>query len=61
MRLKHSYHIAVPTAFSDNEELNIESTIKHIQYLSKKGVKSVLVCGSTGEQHSMTVEKNSFN
>lgn len=57
MRLKHSYHIAVPTAFSDNEELNIESTIKHIQYLSKKGVKSVLVCGSTGEQHSMTVEE----
>jgi 4-hydroxy-tetrahydrodipicolinate synthase len=57
MSLKHNYHIAVPTAFYDNEALNIESTIKHIQYLSNKGVKSVLVCGSTGEQHSMTVDE----
>ena len=57
MRLKHNYHIAVPTSFYENEDLNIESTIRHIQYLSNKGVKSVLICGSTGEQHSMTLEE----
>lgn len=36
MRLKHSYHIAGPTAFSDNEELNIESTINIFNTYQKK-------------------------
>lgn len=47
------YHIAVPTAFYDDESLNIQATIEHIRYLYKLGVKSVLVCGTTGEQHSL--------
>lgn len=56
-----SYHIAVPTAFFQNEELNIPATMQHILYLQKQGVSSVvssvLVCGSTGEQHSLTLEE----
>ena len=53
--LNENYHIAIPTAFFENEELNIDNTINHIQNLYVKGIKSVLVCGSTGEQHSLSI------
>ncbi|MFK3939088.1 dihydrodipicolinate synthase family protein [Alkalihalobacillus sp. NPDC078783] len=55
--LKEAYHIAVPTAFKNDEELDIESTLNHITRLADQGVRSVLVCGSTGEQHSLTLEE----
>ena len=51
--LVNEYHIAVPTAFYDNEDLNTEATLQHIRNLYDQGVKSVLVCGTTGEQHSL--------
>ncbi|GAA3638030.1 dihydrodipicolinate synthase family protein [Lactobacillus hamsteri] len=57
MSLLENYHIAVPTAFDKNEDLNTEATIKHIQYLNDIGIKSVLVCASTGEQHSLTLKE----
>lgn len=57
MTLKHHYHIAVPTAFHQNEDLNLEATFAHIQYLNKLGIKSVLVGGSTGEQHSLSLNE----
>lgn len=57
MSLTQNYHIAVPTAFYPDETLNIDATFAHIEYLANKGVKSVLVCGSTGEQHSLTVQE----
>jgi len=53
--LKEKVHIAVPTAFHEDESLNIKGTIAHIQSLYRKGIRSVLVCGSTGEQHSLTL------
>lgn len=55
--LKESFHIAIPTAFLQNEDLNVQGTIEHIKYLFNKGVKSVLVCGSTGEQHSLNLKE----
>lgn len=55
--LKSPYHVAVPTAFHDDEELNVKATLDHIVYLQNIGIKSVLVCGSTGEQHSLTLEE----
>ncbi len=55
MKLKELYHVAVPTAFDENEALNIQATLAHIHYLKEKWVNSVLVCGSTGEQHSLTL------
>ncbi|RFU64101.1 dihydrodipicolinate synthase family protein [Peribacillus glennii] len=51
--LKETVHIAVPTAFFNDESLNIQGTISHIRELYKQGVKSVLVSGSIGEQHSL--------
>ena len=53
--LMNDYHIAVPTAFYDNEDLNTDATLQHVMHLYKQGVKSVLVCGTTGEQHSLSL------
>lgn len=55
--LREELHVAVPTAFLKDESLNVQGTIDHIRYLYDKGIKSVLVCGSTGEQHSMNLEE----
>ncbi|MFB9760540.1 dihydrodipicolinate synthase family protein [Ectobacillus funiculus] len=55
--LKETFHIAVPTAFFEDESVNIQGTIDHIRALYKQGVKSVLVSGSTGEQHSLNLKE----
>ena len=55
--LKEKFHVAVPTAFNSDESLNIEMTLKHIYNLQNQGVKSVLLSGSTGEQHSLTTSE----
>ncbi|WP_207940543.1 4-hydroxy-tetrahydrodipicolinate synthase [Enterococcus sp. DIV2402] len=55
--LQCAYHIAVPTAFFKDEELNVSATIQHVSHLQRQGVSSVLICGSTGEQHSLTLEE----
>ncbi|AOA61086.1 hypothetical protein PP7435_CHR1-0485 [Komagataella phaffii CBS 7435] len=55
--VKEDFHIAVPTAFHADESLNIEETLKHIDRLYQKGVRSVMICGSTGEQHSLSTSE----
>lgn len=55
--LSETIHVAVPTAFDKDENLDTIATIKHIQHLAEAGVRSVLLAGSTGEQHSMTVDE----
>lgn len=55
--LQETFHVAVPTGFFKDESLNIQGTIEHIRYLYNQGVKSVLVCGTTGEQHSLTLKE----
>ncbi|MFB1098091.1 dihydrodipicolinate synthase family protein [Terribacillus sp. JSM ZJ617] len=55
--LNEIFHIAVPTAFYDDETLNVEGTIHHIENLYQKGVRSVFVCGTTGEQHSLSLSE----
>ncbi|MGL5318295.1 MAG: dihydrodipicolinate synthase family protein [Bacteroidales bacterium] len=52
-----NFHIAVPTAFHSDESLDTALMIDYIESLRNKGVKSVLVCGSTGEQHSLSLEE----
>lgn len=51
------FHIAVPTAFNEDESLNINLTLTHIENLYKNSIKSVMVCGSTGEQHSLSLDE----
>jgi len=55
--LTEEIHIAVPTAFFEDESLNVQGTISHISNLYKQGVKSVLVSGTTGEQHSLNLQE----
>lgn len=55
--LTEKVHIAVPTAFFEDESLNIKGTISHIRDLYKQGTKSVLVSGTTGEQHSLNIQE----
>jgi len=55
--LTEKVHIAVPTAFFEDESLNVQGTISHIRNLYKQGVKSVLVSGTTGEQHSLNLQE----
>ncbi|MDQ0232603.1 dihydrodipicolinate synthase family protein [Metabacillus malikii] len=55
--LTENVHIAVPTAFYEDESLNVQGTISHIRGLYKQGVKSVLVSGTTGEQHSLNLQE----
>lgn len=55
--LTEKIHIAVPTAFFEDESLNIKGTISHIRDLYKQGIKSVLVSGTTGEQHSLNLQE----
>lgn len=53
-----NFNVAVPTAFNENnEELDTNATLQHINNLAQQGVKSVVVSGSTGEQHSMSTDE----
>ena len=54
LRLKN-FNIAVPTAFYEDESLNIAGTLAHILHLEVQGANSFLLCGSTGEQHSLSL------
>ncbi|SDK95739.1 dihydrodipicolinate synthase family protein [Lacicoccus qingdaonensis] len=55
--LKEKMHVAVTTAFNEDESLDTVKTVQHIKRLYSKGVKSVLISGTTGEQHSMSLEE----
>ncbi|WP_430611947.1 dihydrodipicolinate synthase family protein [Enterococcus sp. DIV0876] len=55
--LKYPLHVAVPTAFDENETLDCQKTIAHMLHLQKQGIRSFLVCGSTGEQHSLSLSE----
>lgn len=55
--LTEKVHIAVPTAFYEDESLNVQETINHIRDLYQQGVKSLLVSGTTGEQHSLKLQE----
>lgn len=55
--LNERMHVAVPTAFFADESLNIDGTVSHIKRLYQQGIKSVLVSGSTGEQHSLSLQE----
>ncbi|GGN62437.1 dihydrodipicolinate synthase family protein [Oceanobacillus indicireducens] len=55
--LKEQFHIAVPTAFLEDESVDLDGTINHIRNLYKQGIRSVLVSGTTGEQHSLNLQE----
>ncbi|MEW9577357.1 dihydrodipicolinate synthase family protein [Bacillus toyonensis] len=51
------FSIAMITPFSENGELFLDGIPSLIQYYKKYKVPALLISGTTGEQHSMTVEE----
>lgn len=51
------FSIAMITPFSENGELYLEGIPSLIDYYKKHDVPALLISGSTGEQHSMTIEE----
>jgi len=45
------------TVFNQDESIDEEGTVKHVKWLLDNGVQSIVVCGSTGEAVSMTIEE----
>jgi 4-hydroxy-tetrahydrodipicolinate synthase len=51
------FSVAMITPFSENGELYLEGIPSLIDYYKKHDVPALLISGSTGEQHSMTIEE----
>jgi 4-hydroxy-tetrahydrodipicolinate synthase len=50
-------HVAVPTPFYPDEQLHVEGFAPILAHLTAHGIDAMLICGSTGEQHSLTIEE----
>ncbi|PEU52776.1 dihydrodipicolinate synthase family protein [Priestia megaterium] len=51
------YSVAMITPFSEKGELYLEGMPSLVHYYKKHDVPALLISGSTGEQHSMTIEE----
>lgn len=51
------YSIAMVTPFDDKENLWLSGIYSLIDYYKKNHIPALLISGSTGEQHSMTIEE----
>ena len=45
------------TAFKPNEDVDLEATREHVEFLIEGGAHGIIVCGSTGEFFNMTIEE----
>lgn len=59
-RTFRSYCVALVTPFNAEGELTEDSVRRLVAHLKTHGVTSFLVSGSTGEQHSMTIEEKTL-
>ena len=50
-------NVAIPTPFREDESLNVDGFAPIVEYQKQNGITSLLVSGSTGEQHSMSIEE----
>lgn len=53
----NNFHIAIPTPFRDDESLYLEGFEPIVNYLKENGIDSLFISGSTGEQHSLSIEE----
>jgi 4-hydroxy-tetrahydrodipicolinate synthase len=51
------YSVAMVTPFTQSGNLDEAATASLIDYFRTKNVPALLICGSTGEQHSMTIDE----
>ena len=52
-----SINVAMPTPFSATGGIVLQSIATLLQYYKNHRIHSVLICGSTGEQHSLKLEE----
>jgi len=45
------------TVFKPDESIDEKGTIEHVEFLLENGIQGLIICGSTGESVSMTVEE----
>lgn len=49
--------VALNTPFDKNQELDIDGVTRVVSYMKNKGIKSLYVCGSTGEGFLLTIDE----
>lgn len=50
-------NVAIPTPFNEDESLFLEGFDPIVEHLKNKGINSLLICGTTGEQHSLSIDE----
>lgn len=48
-------NVAIPTPFHSDESLNTDGFAPIVAYQQQNGIESLLISGSTGEQHSLSI------
>ncbi|SDZ78798.1 4-hydroxy-tetrahydrodipicolinate synthase [Thalassobacillus cyri] len=51
------FNVAIPTPFFRDEQLNVDGFKTIMNHLKENGVESIIISGTTGEQHSMSIEE----
>ncbi|MEA1024817.1 dihydrodipicolinate synthase family protein [Bacillus subtilis] len=50
-------NVAIPTPFNEDESLFLEGFDTIVDHLKNNGINSLLICGTTGEQHSLSIDE----
>ncbi|PAC98630.1 dihydrodipicolinate synthase family protein [Bacillus paralicheniformis] len=50
-------NVAIPTPFHEDESLFFEGFDPIVEHLKNNGIDSLLICGTTGEQHSLSIDE----
>ncbi|RDY85386.1 dihydrodipicolinate synthase family protein [Bacillus amyloliquefaciens] len=50
-------NVAIPTPFHEDESLCLEGFDPVVERLKNRGINSLLICGTTGEQHSLSIDE----
>ncbi|MEC1942550.1 dihydrodipicolinate synthase family protein [Bacillus velezensis] len=50
-------NVAIPTPFNEDESLFLEGFGPIVEHLKTNGFNSFLICGTTGEQHSLSIDE----
>ncbi|ASS62147.1 4-hydroxy-tetrahydrodipicolinate synthase [Bacillus velezensis] len=53
----HANFIAIPTPFHEDERLYSAGFDPNVEHLKNSGIHSLLICGTTGEQHSLSMDE----
>lgn len=55
--LMRNFNVAIPTPFHEDERLYLVGFDAIVEHLKNSGIHSLLICGTTGEQHSLSIDE----